>query len=205
KVLFDLGVVPTDEPFKKLFHQGIILGEDGEKMSKSRGNVANPDEIITNYGADTLRLYLMFLGPLDAMKPWNPRGIEGVHRFLQKIWRECLDVEGRPNAKLNSDQTDSEDVLRTLNETIRKVGDDIANLRYNTAVSQMMICANAFQKAETISLTSMLKFLQVLAPFAPHFCEELWARLGQKPSIQSAPWPQVEAKWLQSDEAKIVF
>lgn len=205
KVLFDLGIVPTDEPFKKLFHQGIILGEDGEKMSKSRGNVANPDEIIANYGADTLRLYLMFLGPLDAMKPWNPRGIEGVHRFLQKIWRECLDADGRPQAKLNSDQTDSEEILRTLNETIRKVGDDIANLRYNTAVSQMMICANAFQKAETLSLASMLKFLQILAPFAPHFSEELWARLGQKSSIQAAAWPKFEAKWLQSDECKLVF
>ncbi|MEZ5414990.1 MAG: leucine--tRNA ligase [Opitutaceae bacterium] len=205
KVLFDLGVVPTDEPFRKLFHQGIILGEDGEKMSKSRGNVANPDEIITNYGADTLRLYLMFLGPLDAMKPWNPRGIEGVHRFLQKIWRECLDTEGRPQTKLQSDHTDSDEVLRTLNETIRKVGDDIANLRYNTAVSQMMICANAFQKADTLSKASMLKFLQILAPFAPHFSEELWSRLGQKASIQSAPWPQFDAKWLQSDECKLVF
>ncbi|MCC6416546.1 MAG: leucine--tRNA ligase, partial [Opitutaceae bacterium] len=205
KVLFDLGVAPTDEPFTKLFHQGIILGEDGEKMSKSRGNVANPDEVIHQYGADTLRLYLMFLGPLDAMKPWNPRGIEGVHRFLQKIWRECLDSEGRPNAKLKADSADSDEVLKVLNETIRKVGDDIANLRYNTAVSQMMICANAFQKAVTISRQSMLKFLQVLAPFAPHFCAELWARLGQSGSIGSAPWPQFDAKWLQTDECKLVF
>lgn len=205
KVLFDLGVVPTEEPFTKLFHQGIILGEDGEKMSKSRGNVANPDEVIANYGADTLRLYLMFLGPLEAMKPWNPRGIEGVHRFLQKIWRECLDAEGQPNRKLTSTTIDSDEVLKILHQTIRKVGDDIATLRYNTAVSQMMICANAFQKAEAVSRQSMLQFLQILAPFAPHFCEELWQRLGQNGSIGSAKWPQFDPKWLQSDECKLVY
>ncbi|MFZ9683748.1 MAG: class I tRNA ligase family protein, partial [Cephaloticoccus sp.] len=205
KVLFDLGVVPTSEPFTKLFHQGIILGEDGEKMSKSRGNVANPDDVIQKYGADALRLYLMFLGPLDAMKPWNPRGIEGVFRFLQKIWRECVDAEGQPHPKLRADAVESEDLLHTLHETIRKVGDDIAALRYNTAVSQMMICANALQKAESVTPRSMKQFLQVLAPFAPHFCEELWARLGESGSIGTAPWPTYEPKWLQSDECKLVF
>ncbi|MCF7687325.1 MAG: leucine--tRNA ligase [Cephaloticoccus sp.] len=205
KVLFDLGVVPTDEPFTKLFHQGIILGEDGEKMSKSRGNVANPDEIIRSYGADTLRLYLMFLGPLDAMKPWNPRGIEGVHRFLQKIWRECVDTEGQPNAKITPDSEDSTEVVRLLNETIRKVGEDIANLRYNTAISQMMIFANRIQKSEQVSRKTMLTFLQVLAPFAPHICEELWERLGEKQALASALWPVYDAQILKTNESKLVF
>jgi len=205
KVLYDLGVVPTDEPFKRLFHQGLILGEDGEKMSKSRGNVANPDDIIARYGADTLRLYLMFLGPLEAMKPWSPRGIEGVYRFLQKIWRECLDSEGQLSAKIDDSQPDSEPLLRTLHETIRKVGDDIAALRYNTAISQMMICANAIQKAEHISRDSIKRFLQILAPFAPHFCEELWSRLGESGSIGTAPWPAYDPQWLERDECRLVF
>jgi len=206
KVLYDLGIVPTDEPFTRLFHQGLILGEDGEKMSKSRGNVANPDDIIARYGADTLRLYLMFLGPLEAMKPWSPRGIEGVYRFLQKIWRECLDSEGRPSAKLDDTQPDAEDFLRVLHETIRKVGDDITALRYNTAISQMMICANALQKAPRVRTDSVKQFLQVLAPFAPHFCEELWERLGGKAGgLATAPWPTYDTKWLERDECKLVF
>ncbi|KXU37966.1 leucine--tRNA ligase [Cephaloticoccus capnophilus] len=206
KVLYDLGLFPTDEPFTRLFHQGLILGEDGEKMSKSRGNVANPDDIIAHYGADTLRLYLMFLGPLEAMKPWSPRGIEGVYRFLQKIWRECLDGEGRPSAKLNDSQPDNEAFLRVLHETIRKVGDDIAALRYNTAISQMMICANALQKAPHVRRASIKLFLQVLAPFAPHFCEELWERLGESSgSLATAPWPAYDPQWLERDECKLVF
>ncbi len=205
KVLFDLGVVPTDEPFRKLFHQGIILGEDGEKMSKSRGNVANPDEIIKSYGADSLRLYLMFLGPLDAMKPWNPKGIEGVHRFLQKVWRECVDQEGKPNPKIDPDTQDSGEFLKLLHETIKKVGDDLSNLRYNTAVSQMMIFANGLQKTQTVSRNSVLAFLQILAPFAPHICEELWARLGQKTPLAKTIWPTYDAKRLEAKEAKLVF
>jgi len=205
KVLYDLDVLPTDEPFTRLFHQGLILGEDGEKMSKSRGNVANPDDIIAHYGADTLRLYLMFLGPLEAMKPWSPRGIEGVYRFLQKIWRECLDSEGRPSEKLDDSQPDTEEFLRVLHETIRKVGDDITALRYNTAISQMMICANALQKAPHVRTASIKQFVQVLAPFAPHFCEELWERLGSEGSITASRWPSYDPQWLERDECKLVF
>jgi len=206
KVLYDLGIVPTDEPFTRLFHQGLILGEDGEKMSKSRGNVANPDDIIARYGADTLRLYLMFLGPLEAMKPWSPRGIEGVYRFLQKIWRECLNAEGHPSAKLDDTQPDTEEFLRVLHETIRKVGDDIAALHYNTAISQMMICANALQKAPRVRTDSVKQFIQVLAPFAPHFCEELWERLGgETGGLATTPWPAYDTKWLEREECKLVF
>lgn len=205
KVLYDIGVVPTDEPFTKLFHQGIILGEDGEKMSKSRGNVANPDDIIRDYGTDSLRLYLMFLGPLEAMKPWNTHGIEGVHRFLQKLWRVCFDIEGQPNSKISNTATDSEELLKSLHETIRKVGDDIENLRYNTSVSQMMIFVNQMQKADTVSRETLFSFLQVLAPFAPHIAEEIWSRLGQSGSIALTPWPEYDEKRLISDEAKLVF
>ncbi len=205
KVLFDLSVVPQNEPFRKLFHQGIILGEDGDKMSKSRGNVVSPDTIIASHGTDTLRLYLMFLGPLEAMKPWNPRGIEGVHRFLHKVWRECIGADGAPNPKISATADEPAELVKLLNETIKKVGDDIENLRFNTAISQMMIFANAVQKSAQIRRTTMLAFLQVLAPFAPHFAEELWERLGEAPSIQRAPWPQVDASKITANEVKLVF
>jgi leucyl-tRNA synthetase len=205
KALFDLGVVPQHEPFKKLFHQGIILGEDGEKMSKSRGNVVSPDSINASHGTDTLRLYLMFLGPLEAMKPWNPRGIEGVHRFLQKVWRECVTAEGEVNPKISDTIPETLELEKLLHETIKKVGEDIEGLRFNTAISQMMIFVNALQKAPHVSRSSMLAFLQLLAPFAPHLAEELWERLGQKPSIQQAPWPQFDPAKLASDQVKIVF
>jgi leucyl-tRNA synthetase len=205
KVLFDLGLVPQTEPFTKLFHQGIILGEDGEKMSKSRGNVVSPDTIIASHGADTLRLYLMFLGPLEAMKPWNPRGIEGVHRFLQKVWRECLDADGSVQPKISATSGEPAELTRLLHETIRKVGDDIEHLRFNTAISQMMIFANALQKAPQVRRETILAFLRLLAPFAPHFAEELWERLGEKPSILPAPWPQYDAAKLATGEVKLVF
>jgi leucyl-tRNA synthetase len=204
KVLFDIGAVPQDEPFKKLFHQGIILGEDGEKMSKSRGNVVSPDTIIASHGTDTLRLYLMFLGPLEAMKPWNPRGIEGVHRFLQKVWRECVGPDGATNPKISATAADSPELEKLLHETIKKVGDDIEALRLNTAVSQMMIFANALQKTPQVSRATVLTFLQLLAPFAPHIAEELWERLGEEPSIQRAPWPQFDPAKLASTEVTLV-
>ncbi len=201
--------MPTPEPFTRLFHQGIILGEDGEKMSKSRGNVANPDDIIRSHGTDTLRLYLMFLGPLEAMKPWNPNGIEGVHRFLQKIWRECVERDtGAPHPKL-SDAADATpaDLAKLLHETIKKVGDDIEGLRYNTAVSAMMIFVNAWQKAERVARRDALAFLQLLAPFAPHFAEELWARLGGAaiaPTAGSAAWPAYDPAKLVATEQKVI-
>lgn len=205
KVLFDIGVVPTSEPFQKLFHQGIILGEDGEKMSKSRGNVVNPDHIIASHGTDTLRLYLMFLGPLEAMKPWNPRGIEGVHRFLQKIWRECIGEDGGVNAKLLAAGANPPELERLLHETIKKVGEDIDQMRFNTAISQMMILVNAIQKCPQVPKSTLTILLQLLAPFAPHICEELWERLGGTPSVLDAAWPAFDAGKLVQDNVKIVF
>ena len=206
KVLFDLGVVPQSEPFTKLFHQGIILGEDGEKMSKSRGNVVNPDVIIASHGTDSLRLYLMFLGPLEAMKPWSSKNIEGVHRFLQKVWRECIGADGAVNAKISDTAADSPELIKLLHETIKKVGDDIEALRFNTAISQMMIFANALQKAPQVSRGTVLAFLGVLAPFAPHFSEELWSRLGGGAgSILQYPWPPYDPAKLTATEVKLVF
>ncbi len=205
KVLFDLGAVPQAEPFPKLFHQGIILGEDGAKMSKTRGNVVNPDTIIASHGADTLRLYLMFLGPLEDMKPWNPRGIEGVHRFLQKIWRECIGPEGAVNAKVSEDAEESAALTKLLHETIRKVGADIEALRFNTAISQMMIFSNALQKEPRTRRQTLLAFLQLLAPFAPHVAEELWERLGGAAPVQAAPWPKFDPARIASSDKKLVF
>lgn len=205
KVLFDLGVVPQSEPFKKLFHQGIILGEDGVKMSKSRGNVVNPDDIIRAYGTDSLRLYLMFLGPLEAMKPWNTKGIEGVHRFLKKIWRECLTEEGTVNPRLAATGTLPPATEKLLHETIKKVGDDIEGLRFNTAISQMMILMNALQKEPSLSRRAMLDLLRLLAPFAPHVAEELWARLGETRPIMTAGWPSFDAAKLHSNTIIIVI
>jgi leucyl-tRNA synthetase len=205
KVLFDMGAVPTDEPFRRLFHQGTILGEDGEKMSKSRGNVVSPDTLIESHGADSLRLYLMFLGPLDAVKPWNPRGIEGVHRFLQKVWRDCVGEDGRANPKVVEGAKDGADLLRLLHDTIRKVGDDIDGLKFNTAISQMMIFENALHKEATVSRAAVLAFLQVLAPFAPHFCEEVWARLGAPGRAAEAPWPAFDPAIVAAAEVRLVF
>ncbi len=205
KVLFDAGFVPQHEPFKKLFHQGLILGEDGEKMSKSRGNTVNPDDIIRSHGADTLRLYLMFLGPLEAMKPWNPQGIEGVHRFLQKVWRETIDREGGLNPKLSDTVADSAELTKLFHETVKKVTDDIDGLRFNTAISQMMIFTNALQKAATVNRSSLRAFIQLLAPFAPHIAEELWARLGGAGSVVDAPWPKYDPAKLVATEQKVII
>jgi leucyl-tRNA synthetase len=205
KVLFDLGVVPQAEPFKKLFHQGIILGEDGVKMSKSRGNVVNPDDIIRSYGADTLRLYLMFLGPLEAMKPWNPKGIEGVHRFLRKFWRECLGEDGKLNSRVSDTAALTADAEKLRHETIKKVGEDIEGLRFNTAISQMMIYVNALQKEPALPRVALLEFAQMLAPFAPHLGEELWSRLGGTGSAMAATWPKFDPAKLVADTMTIVF
>ncbi|MDQ8202942.1 leucine--tRNA ligase [Pelagicoccus sp. SDUM812003] len=205
KVLFDEGVVPTKEPFTKLFHQGIILGEDGQKMSKSRGNVINPNVIIDEYGADTLRLYLMFLGPLEAMKPWSSKGIEGVHRFLKKVWRCVVAEDGlSPKIKDSSDADDKE-TLKAINECIKKVTDDVENLRFNTAISAMMIFANHLQSTDSVSKDTVKKFIQLLAPFAPHIGEELWSRLGGEASITTAGWPAVDESALVVDEVNVVF
>ncbi|MDR2779487.1 MAG: leucine--tRNA ligase [Puniceicoccales bacterium] len=202
RFLFDIGAINTGkEPFRRLFHQGIILGEDGTKMSKSRGNVINPDEIVKHYGADALRLYEMFLGPLDMMKPWSTKGIEGVSRFLKKVWNGYVDKNGN----IKSFQNSVSDTCRTvINETIRKVGNDIEELKFNTAISQMMICLNSVQKAGGFDGASARNFLKILAPFAPHISEELWARIGNNGSIYNTDWPEYDDSKMIPTSQKII-
>ena len=200
RFLHDEGILAHPEPYKKLFHQGLILGEDGNKMSKSVGNVVSPDVVIDAYGADSLRLFEMFLGPLEAVKPWSEKGIEGVHRFLKKVHRECL----RADKHLDEEETDKE-TLRLLHETILKVTEAIEDLRFNVAISQMMILINQLQKVENYSLDTIKTLLQLLAPFAPHLAEELWESLGGKPSIVNQPWPVARKELLVSEEITIVF
>lgn len=204
QVLYDCGVVSTPEPYRKLFHQGIILGTDGEKMSKSRGNVINPEVVIEEYGADSLRLFEMFLGPLEDTKPWNPSGIEGVFRFLKKTWRCFLNEDGSISSVFSENAEDSA-LTKLLHQTIEKVTVDTEGMRFNTAISQMMILMNAMAKAKSLRLESALQFLRLLAPYAPHLCEEIWLRLGQKPSISDAPWPKADPKLLVTDECKYVI
>jgi leucyl-tRNA synthetase len=203
--LQDIGVLKTPEPFKKLFHQGIILGEDGEKMSKSRGNVVNPDDFIASHGADALRAYLMFMGPLEDMKPWKSQGIEGVYRFLKKVWREMVGPGPQMPAKIQTDATDSDETLRLLHETIKKVTADYEVIRFNTALSQMMIFMNHVSRLESLSLASAKDFVRLLAPLAPHLAEEAWQRLGGSSSVSDAGWPEFDPERLIDQEVKIGF
>ncbi len=264
KVLYELGIVSTAEPFQRLVHQGLILGEleftlyknklgealsyewvsathtdmrtgeavqgygiskdavmkDGDhfvlkedatiriearahKMSKSRGNVVSPDTVVQQYGADTLRLYEMFLGPLEASKPWSTQGIEGMSRFLKKVWRTYISESGGLRPKLK-DGPEALDIQKLLQATIKKVSADIEHLRFNTAISQLMICINAFAKQESLTKASLECYLQLLAPFAPHIAEELWVRLGNKPSISNVPWPTYEAAVLAESTFKLI-
>ncbi len=203
--LFDIGVVSQEEPFPKVFHQGIILGEDNQKMSKSRGNVVNPDDIVKEYGADTLRLYLMFMGPLEDMKPWSSKGIEGVHRFLKRAFREVVGEDGKLSAKIKNAPEANAETEKLLHATIKKVSSDIENLRFNTAISALMILLNQIQAAPEVSISTMKTFVQLLAPFAPHLGEELWNRLGEKGSVGEAKWPTHDESKLISSTAKIVI
>ncbi|NRA28066.1 MAG: leucine--tRNA ligase, partial [Opitutales bacterium] len=186
RFLYDIGVLSEPEPYKRLFHQGIILGEDGNKMSKSRGNVVNPDDIIDQFGADSLRLYEMFLGPLEAMKPWSTQNIQGVVRFLKKVWMEFIGPDGDPAEKISEGAALSAEDAKVFHQTIKKVTEDIQGLRFNTAISQMMICQNTLSKAPAYYFELAKVFTQLLAPFAPHIGEELWDRLGQGGSITDA-------------------
>ncbi|MDK2741513.1 MAG: leucine--tRNA ligase [Nitrospira sp. BO4] len=202
KVLFDVGVASTREPFMKLVHQGIVLGEDNQKMSKSRGNVVNPDDMIDQFGADAVRLYEMFMGPLEAMKPWSTRGVEGVTRFLERVWRLMVDEDGRLSSAVVS-TTPSLDHQRLLHQTIKKVTEDIEALRFNTAISQMMIFTNEMTKAQQRPRSVIEPFVLLLAPFAPHVAEELWGCLGHQPSVSQQPWPTFDPAMTVSERMTI--
>lgn len=186
KVLFDCGLVSTEEPFKKLAHQGVIMGPDGQRMSKSRGNVVNPDEVREKYGADAVRMYISFLGPFEKDKPWDSGGIEGVKRFLDRLWRLVCDDDGRVIAK---DESVPDELERLLHKTIKKVTEDLESMNFNTAISAMMIYLNELYRANLKPRESLKTLTQLLAPFAPHFCEELWSKMGGTGFVSLAPWP----------------
>lgn len=204
KVLYDIGVVSTAEPFHKLVNQGMILGEDGQKMSKSRGNVINPDDVIREYGADSMRLYEMFMGPLEIVKPWSMRGVEGVYRFLGRVWRLFTDETGNLDPKINK-QPASDEQLRILHKTIKKVTEDLDSMRFNTAISAMMIFVNDFSKTETRPREAMETFLRLLSPFAPHLAEELWAKLGHSKTLAYEAWPLYDDRYLIVHEEEVAF
>ncbi|MED4604092.1 leucine--tRNA ligase [Paenibacillus validus] len=205
KVLYDIGVVDTKEPFHKLVNQGMILGENNEKMSKSRGNVINPDEIVNEYGADTLRMYEMFMGPLEATKPWNVNGVEGTYRFLNRVWRLFVGEDGALSSKIDAnEELGSEAFKRTWHRTIKKVTEDFEALRFNTAISQLMIFVNEAYKTDRLPKSAMEHFVQMLSPLAPHIAEELWEKLGHSDSVTYVAWPTYEEAWTVDNEVEIV-
>jgi len=202
-VLYDLGLVSTKEPFKKLYNQGMILGDDGTKMSKSRGNVINPEDIIDEYGSDSMRLYEMFMGPLNKSKPWSTKGLQGCYRFVNKLWSIIVDENGNLSSKIvDSDEMDK-DTLFLHHQTIKKIGEDIENLHFNTAISQLMIYCNHLQKCNTISKELIEELAIILSPFIPHLSEEFWSLLGHSETITYQPWPQFDENLIQLDEVTI--
>ncbi|HUE62595.1 MAG TPA: leucine--tRNA ligase, partial [Chthoniobacterales bacterium] len=208
KVLFDLGYVSKPEPFQRLVNQGIILGEDNQKMSKSRGNIVNPDDVIEQYGADAFRLYEMFMGPLEQMKPWSMRGVAGVSRFLARVWRLIMTENQAGQWELSPVMQDvdlNKDQQKILHATIKKVTEDIESLSFNTAISQMMIFVNAFTNAEAVPISAMRTFLVLLNPFAPHLSSELWQNLKFRGEITAQRWPSYDEKFLVEDEVEIVI
>ncbi len=205
KVLFDAGLVGVDEPFKKLVHQGMILGEDGVKMSKSLGNTVNPDDVIRDHGADTLRLYEMFMGPLERDKPWSTSAIEGVYRFLQRTWRLFKIDQGGEEISTDLTASPTEEDLKIFHQTVKKVTHDIEGLRFNTAISQLMIFVNHFTKADRRPKTLLTAFVQLLAPFAPHVAEELWEILGMQTSLSYQKWPTFDEALAKDDQIEIAI
>ncbi|MEZ5942395.1 MAG: leucine--tRNA ligase [Planctomycetaceae bacterium] len=205
KVLFDRGHLTTAEPFHKLVNQGMILGENNEKMSKSRGNVINPDDVVKDYGADSLRLYEMFMGPLEQVKPWQMKGVEGVFRFLGRVWRMYVD-DAADDVVLSDAVQDiplTEEQERVLHKTIKGVTDDIERLAFNTAISKMMEFTNFFTGVSPRPKTALEPFALLLAPFAPHIAEELWSLLGKADSLAYAAWPEYDAAKTVEAEAEI--
>ncbi len=207
KVLFDLGYVTTQEPFNVLFNQGMILGEDGVKMSKSRGNVINPDDMIREFGADSMRMFEMFMGPLEATKPWSTEGIAGLHRFLSRVWRLVVDDRtGEINSKIVNDAP-TEDEKKLIHSTIKKMTHDIedGDMKFNTSIAQMMIFVNEMYKLEKVSKEVVEKFILLLSPYAPHISEELWQRLGHSESLAYHTWPEYDENYTKAEQITVAF
>jgi leucyl-tRNA synthetase len=212
--LYDLKLVPTVEPYKKRTSHGMILGEGGVKMSKSLGNVVNPDEIVKVYGADTLRVYEMFIGPFEDTAVWNTESIIGSRRFIEKAWRISNSLTSLNFSALRPSQSTEWDpraqkiqrssaIKKLLHKTIKKVSEDIETMHFNTAISAMMILASEMEKADFVEKEDYKKFLQILAPFAPHTTEELWKSFGEKKSIHISKWPSWDENLIKDDEVKI--
>ncbi len=203
KFLYDLGVVPTKEPFQKLFNQGMILGGNNEKMSKSRGNVVNPDDVVDKYGADTLRLYEMFMGPLDASIAWSENGLEGSRKFLDRVWRLIVDEKGKMRDRITT--VNDGKLTKVYHQTVKKVTEDIEALHFNTAISQLMVFVNEAYKVDVLPFEYMEGFVQLLAPITPHLGEELWEILGNTEGISYVPWPTYDETQLQEEEVQLVL
>jgi leucyl-tRNA synthetase len=197
KALFDLGLVKDSEPFTRLVHQGVILGEDGQKMAKSRGNIVNPDDVVRAYGADALRLYEMFMGPLEQVKPWQTSGIEGVRRFLDRVWNVATGPTTADPAAYDLA------TRRLVHKTIKKVTDDIVGLRFNTAISAMMILVKHLGALPAAPVDAVRALTLLVSPFAPHLGEELWERLGHTASLAYAPWPEFDPALVKDDVVEI--
>ncbi|MED4591042.1 leucine--tRNA ligase [Priestia flexa] len=202
KFLYDIGVVPTKEPFQKLFNQGMILGENNEKMSKSKGNVVNPDEIVESHGADTLRLYEMFMGPLDASIAWSTKGLDGARRFIDRVWRLLMDDNGELSNKVQ--ESDDKTLERVYHQTVKKVTEDYEALRFNTAISQLMVFINDAYKVDVLPKQYVEGIVKLLAPICPHVTEELWNKLGYEETISYEAWPAFDEAKLVDDEVEIV-
>lgn len=203
KFLYDIGVVHTKEPFQRLFNQGMILGNNNEKMSKSKGNVVNPDEVVNKYGADTLRLYEMFMGPLDASIAWSEKGLEGSRKFLDRVWRLMIDEDGKLRDRITTFNDGK--LTKVYHQTVKKVTEDYEVMHFNTAISQLMVFVNEANKQEALPIEYMNGFVQLLAPIAPHIGEELWSRLGNEGSITYVPWPEYDEHHLVEDTLEIVI
>ena len=195
--LYDKGICPVKEPFKKLRHQGMILGSNGEKMSKSKGNVVNPDEMVNNYGADSLRLYEMFMGPIDAAKPWDPNGIDGAKKFLERIWRLYTEED-----KIKDEE--NKNLEKVYHQTVKKVTEDYETMNFNTAISSMMVFINAVYKENVFPKEYALNFVKLLNPIAPHITEELWQRLGNNDTITYATWPNFDENKMVDETFEMV-
>lgn len=204
KFLYDLGVVPTKEPFQKLFNQGMILGENNEKMSKSKGNVVNPDDVVKEYGADTLRVYEMFMGPLDASIAWSENGLEGSRRFLDRVWRLLVN-EDKNQISESVQDTENNELTRVYHQTVKKVTEDYDNLHFNTAISQLMIFLNAAKDQTVLPREYVEGYVKLLSPLAPHLMEEIWEMLGHAESLSEATWPTFEEDLTVESTVEIVI
>lgn len=202
KFLYDIGVVPTKEPFQKLVNQGMILGTNHEKMSKSKGNVINPDEIVESFGADTLRVYEMFMGPLDASKPWSTEGIKGAHHWLDRVWRLMIDDNDHLRDRVTTINDGS--LAKVYNQTVKIVSDDFENMRFNVGISQMMVFINEAYKVDALPIEYLEGFVKLLAPVAPHIAEELWSLMGHNDTIAYSDWPTYDENELVEDTIQMV-